>query len=147
MTKRYSVLAVIFAAALAFAAAAPAAPRVQVVPVSQGTRLLVGGKLIALFRTPNGSLSPQARAEYAARRLTELVGKGLRAEDIDVRSKGDAWAVFTASNGRARLRSVTLGHRNDQEAEVLGGLEADTPVIVHPSDQIRDGRAVTARIR
>lgn len=123
MTKRYSVLAVIFAAALAFAAAAPAAPRVQVVPVSQGARLLVGGKLIALFRTPNGSLSPQGRAEYAARRLTELVGKGLQAEDIDVRSKGDAWAVY-ASGGLVMIATPDEAAERKQEPEAVARLWA-----------------------
>lgn len=123
MTKRYSVLAVIFAVALAFAAAAPAAPRVQVVPVSQGTRLLVGGKLIALFRTPNGSLSPQARAEYAARRLSELVRKGLSAEDIDVRSKGDAWAVY-ANGGLVMIATPDEAAERKQDPEAVARLWA-----------------------
>lgn len=123
MTKRYSVLAVIFAAALAFAAAAPAAPRVQVVPVSQGARLLVAGKLIALFRTPNGKLSPQARAEYAARRLTELVGQGLHAEDIEVRSKGEAWAVY-ASGGLVMIATPDEAAERMQEPEAVARLWA-----------------------
>jgi len=139
MTKRYSVLAVIFAAALAFAVAAPAAPRVQVVPVSQGARLLVAGKLIALFRTPNGKLSPQGRAEYAARRLTELVGQGLHAEDIEVRSKGDAWAVY-ASGGLVMIATPDEAAERKQDPEAVARLWA-----VNLKEALGEGPATSKR--
>ncbi len=58
---------------------------------------------------------------------------------------GDEWAVFVASEGRARLRRIAVGHRNDAEAEVLSGLEAGERVVLHPSDLVRDGVRVAAR--
>jgi HlyD family secretion protein len=58
---------------------------------------------------------------------------------------GDAWAVFVIDGGAARLRTVTIGRRNDIEAEVTGGLEAGTRVIAYPSDQIADGARVEPR--
>ncbi|MCB1224220.1 MAG: HlyD family efflux transporter periplasmic adaptor subunit [Verrucomicrobiales bacterium] len=49
------------------------------------------------------------------------------------------WSVFVAENGTAHLRSVQIGHRNDLEAEILDGLNAEDRVIVYPSDQIEEG--------
>lgn len=53
--------------------------------------------------------------------------------------QGDAWAAFVASRGRAALRSLQIGRRNDLEAEVLSGLRENENVIIHPSDTLRDG--------
>lgn len=59
--------------------------------------------------------------------------------------QGDAWAVFAAASGRARLRKVELGRRNGLEAEVLSGLEAGQQVVVHPSDTLADGSRIAPR--
>jgi HlyD family secretion protein len=53
--------------------------------------------------------------------------------------RGAGWAVFVVEDGRARLRPVTLGHRGESEAEVLGGLAAGERVILYPSDRVKDG--------
>jgi HlyD family secretion protein len=58
---------------------------------------------------------------------------------------GTAWAVFVVDGGVARLRTVTLGQRNDVEAEVTGGLEAGSTVVAYPSDQVQDGARVEPR--
>jgi HlyD family secretion protein len=58
---------------------------------------------------------------------------------------GAEWAVFVVADGRARLRRVQMGRRGEQEAEVLGGISEGEWVIVHPSDRISDGVAITAR--
>ncbi len=58
---------------------------------------------------------------------------------------GDGWAVFTVSDGRARLRPVDIGQRNGIAAEVTGGIELGAEVIVHPSDEVMDGVRVTER--
>lgn len=53
--------------------------------------------------------------------------------------EGADWAVYTAQDGRAGLRHVTLGARNADYAQVLDGLtEADT-VILHPADDVQQG--------
>jgi HlyD family secretion protein len=49
------------------------------------------------------------------------------------------WAAFAVVNGRAELRKVELGRRNDVHAEVEKGLAVGERVIVHPSDQVADG--------
>jgi HlyD family secretion protein len=54
----------------------------------------------------------------------------------------DGWAVFVVENGRAHQRSVTIGHRTPDDAEVVGGLAVGDAVVVHPGDQLRDGARV-----
>jgi len=58
---------------------------------------------------------------------------------------GDGWASFVADGGRARLRPVTLGQRSGQSAQILSGLSEGVSVIVHPSDQVRDGVRIRVR--
>jgi HlyD family secretion protein len=60
------------------------------------------------------------------------------------RSK-DRWAVYAVENQRARLRPIDIGHRGRLEVEVTGGLTAGATVILHPTDRITDGTAITAR--
>ncbi len=56
-----------------------------------------------------------------------------------------AMAVYVVDNGRARLKPVQLGGRNDVEAWVQDGLAAGAQVIVYPAPQVRDGVAVAVR--
>jgi HlyD family secretion protein len=55
------------------------------------------------------------------------------------------WSVFLYQNGKALLRSVEIGKRNDLEAEVLEGLDENTTVIAYPNDKIRDNVSVSPR--
>jgi HlyD family secretion protein len=59
--------------------------------------------------------------------------------------KGDQWAVFADENGRAKTVPVSIGHRNNRIAEVLSGLAAGDPVVLHPSDRIADGSRIAQR--
>ena len=58
---------------------------------------------------------------------------------------GEDWAVFTVRDGRARTVLVRIGHRNSRQAEVQSGLASGDWVVLHPSDRIRDGVAVSER--
>ncbi len=58
---------------------------------------------------------------------------------------GERWAVFTVEEGKAVRRTVEIGQRNGLEAEVLSGFSEGEMVLVHPSDAISDGVAVTSR--
>lgn len=55
------------------------------------------------------------------------------------------WAVFVAEAGRARLRTIEIGRRNDQDAEVLAGLREAELVVLHPGDSVREGRRLRSR--
>lgn len=59
--------------------------------------------------------------------------------------RGDGWAVYAVDGGRARLRPVQVGRQAARSAQVLSGLAEGQPVIVHPSDQLRDGARVRRR--
>lgn len=59
--------------------------------------------------------------------------------------EGDGWSVFVADKGRARRRAIRVGHRNQTEAEILGGITAGEEVILHPSNQLREGARVRAQ--
>ncbi|HET9953992.1 MAG TPA: HlyD family efflux transporter periplasmic adaptor subunit [Polyangiaceae bacterium] len=52
---------------------------------------------------------------------------------------GSGFAVFGIEQGRARIRQVELGRSNGIETEVIRGLRAGDPVVLHPSDRVSDG--------
>lgn len=57
---------------------------------------------------------------------------------------GNDWSVFVVEKDRARRRTLKLGERNAQEAQVLEGLREGDRVIVHPGAEIEEGvRVVT----
>ncbi len=54
--------------------------------------------------------------------------------------QGAGWAAFTAGkDGKAHLTAVQVGHMNDEQAEVLGGLAPGDKVILHPGEKVRSG--------
>ena len=55
------------------------------------------------------------------------------------------WAVFLAVNGRAVLKNITLGHRNDDAAEILDGLNEGDKVILYPGDRVAEGDSIEER--
>jgi HlyD family secretion protein len=59
--------------------------------------------------------------------------------------KGDEWAVFSVRERRARTTVLKVGHRNNRTAEILTGLSEGDRVILHPSDRISEGAAVSER--
>ncbi len=56
--------------------------------------------------------------------------------------RGEDWAAFVLSEGRARLRGIKAGRAGTAEVQVLEGLEAGEEVILHPGNRIRDGQRV-----
>jgi HlyD family secretion protein len=55
------------------------------------------------------------------------------------------WAVFVVENGKANLRAIELGRRNEEAAEVLEGLTPGQHVIISPGDKITSGASVRER--
>ena len=55
---------------------------------------------------------------------------------------GEAWCVFVVEGRRARQRTLTLDHRNLQEAEVTEGLRPGERVVRYPGNALRDGSRV-----
>jgi HlyD family secretion protein len=52
---------------------------------------------------------------------------------------GDGWAVFVVADGRAQRRKVVIGHQTGLMTEIVSGLQAGEPVIVHPGNGVEDG--------
>jgi HlyD family secretion protein len=59
--------------------------------------------------------------------------------------KGEDWAVFSVKSGHARTALVKIGHRNSRIAEILSGIAEGDRVVLHPSDRIMEGVAVSER--
>ncbi len=55
-------------------------------------------------------------------------------------------AVFVLADGRARLKTITLGGRNGQQAWVSSGLSEGETVIVYPPAAVAEGVRVKARV-
>ena len=59
--------------------------------------------------------------------------------------QGDGWAVFVVTDGRAHRQTVQVDHRNENEGQITGGLEAGATIVLHPPDTLTDGTRVTVR--
>lgn len=55
------------------------------------------------------------------------------------------WRVFAVMAGRAEEKAVTLGHLNDEYAEVLTGLTEGTVVVLNPGNALQNASRVKAR--
>ncbi|MCG6122104.1 MAG: HlyD family efflux transporter periplasmic adaptor subunit [Microvirga sp.] len=58
---------------------------------------------------------------------------------------GEDWAVFVAVEGRAALRRIRVGERNNLYVHVLDGLAAGERIVLHPGDGIVDGAPIAER--
>jgi HlyD family secretion protein len=59
--------------------------------------------------------------------------------------QGDDWAMYVVEDGRAHLRRLQLGRRNNAAVEVLGGVRKGERVVLYPTDNVSDG--VRAEVR
>ncbi|MFC7047592.1 efflux RND transporter periplasmic adaptor subunit [Emcibacter nanhaiensis] len=57
----------------------------------------------------------------------------------------EKWSVFVFADGRAELRPVKVGRKNDLQAEILDGVKEGERVIVHPGNAIADDVRVKER--
>jgi HlyD family secretion protein len=78
-------------------------------------------------------------------RIIVWSGPALTAPVGSLFRRGDAWAVFVEDGGRVRLRTVTIGERNAEVAQILDGLQPGDRVVLHPPDTLVDGGRVTVR--
>ncbi len=59
---------------------------------------------------------------------------------------GAEWCAFVIDNGVVKKRTLEIGQRNELQAEVLSGLDKGTPVIIYPSDLVKDNISVIPTI-
>mgnify|MGYP000131295037 CR=1 FL=1 len=91
---------------------------------------------LALTDAPPPTLGHGFRA--SARIRVQTARNALRVPVAALFRVGGDWAVYTVEEGRAHLKLVSIGLRNDEQAEVLDGLEETASVILHPADTITD---------
>ncbi len=58
---------------------------------------------------------------------------------------GEGWCVYRVERNRARRTEVSIGERGAREAQLLGGLEENARVVLHPGDRIEEGTRVRLR--
>ena len=93
------------------------------------------------FTTPHATLGDAFRIET---RIVTWRGRDVARVPISALYRcADAWCAFAVVDGRARERRVAVGHFGLELAEVTSGLAAGDVVVLHPSDALADGRAVT----
>ncbi len=76
--------------------------------------------VIADFVDPPNGLGDGYRVE--ARIVTWESSDVLKIPGSAAFREADGWSVFQVDNGRARRRSIHVGHRNQTEVEILDGL-------------------------
>jgi energy-coupling factor transporter ATP-binding protein EcfA2 len=59
---------------------------------------------------------------------------------------GDAWAAFVVEKGRARLEPLRISTVTNHDAEGIDGSNIGDQVIADPTDPVRDGARVRARL-
>ncbi len=75
--------------------------------------------------------------------ITAEAADALAVPDRAVFRDGEKWAVFVVAGGRAELRNVEVGLRNEDWAEIRGGLSADDTVIAELTNNIVPGVRVS----
>lgn len=71
--------------------------------------------------------------------VTAEAADALAVPDRAVFREGDTWAVFVVESGRARLREVEVGLRNEDWAEIRNGLSPGDTVISELTNDIQPG--------
>ncbi len=87
-----------------------------------------------------GNLGDQFRVE--ARIITWQNERTLKVPSGAVFRQGQDWHAYVIEQGRARLRSVKIGHTSETETEVVDGLKEGEAVLLYPGDRIQDGLRV-----
>ena len=99
--------------------------------------------VIADFVDPPGPIGDGFR--ITARVITWQADQVLKVPSSAMFRCATAWCVFVVEEGRARRRTIEVGHRNLVEAEVTSGLTAGQTVVRYPSNDVADGVRVRLR--
>lgn len=58
--------------------------------------------------------------------------------------RGQGWAAYVLTGGKAELRAVQVGRSSGTEMQILDGLQAGEEVILYPGDRVKAGQRVKA---
>lgn len=101
--------------------------------------------VISDFVDPPGQLGDGYRVEC---QITVWSGENvLKAPMSSVFRRGRGWSTFVIEGGRARVKDIEIGHRNETEVEIVKGLIEGELVILHPTNQVTDGVRVRGQLQ
>lgn len=101
--------------------------------------------VIADFVDPPGALGDQYRLDVQI--ATWSAPHVLRVPLAALFRCEAQWCAFVVDANVVRRRVVRTGHQGDEFVEVLSGVRDGEAVVLHPSDQIRDGSRVEVAAR
>jgi HlyD family secretion protein len=96
--------------------------------------------VIAEFENPPETLGIGYRVE--ARIIVWEKKEALKIPTSALFRQGEKWNIFVVENSKARQREVEVGPRTEFEIEITKGIEDGTQVILHPSNDLKDGTLV-----
>ena len=90
-----------------------------------------------------GSSKPLGDGYRVETRIITWEGKNVLKVPMNALFRCDRfWCVFVVKENKAQRRQIDLGYRSDLEAEVRKGLTTGEVVILHPTEQIEEGKQV-----
>ena len=92
---------------------------------------------------PKGELLPGAYAQVLFHLKTSTPPLTIPSNTLIFRTS--ATQVAVAENGKAHLKTVTLGRDLGNSLEVIAGLDASDSVILNPPDSLSDGAAISVQ--
>lgn len=93
----------------------------------------------------NSALKLRAGTRLDLRIITDETPDALAVPERSVFRRDGEWYVFVVRGGRAELRQVKLGLKNDTWASVTEGLTEQDAIILEPKNEIEPGGRVAAR--
>lgn len=124
----------------------PIAAKVERVEPSAVTRVSALGieeQRVTVILTLDGAAADRAQLGHGFRVIAAIaIWQGEDVVTIPIGAlfrDGKDWATYVVRDGRAVLQRIELGERNEDLAQVLGGVQAGDRVILHPSDQVSGG--------
>lgn len=92
--------------------------------------------VIADFNDASGRIGDGFRVEA---RIVIWEGEALKVPSSALYRRGTRWSVFVVRDGVAKTIEVEAGHRTQSEVEIRAGLAEGDTVILHPSNDMKEG--------
>lgn len=93
----------------------------------------------------NSGLRLRAGTRLDVRIITDETPEAIAVPERSVFRREGSWYVFVVSGGRAELRKVEVGLKNDTWAAITGGLALGEAIILEPKNDLEPGSRVAAR--
>jgi HlyD family secretion protein len=93
----------------------------------------------------NSALQLRAGTRLDVRIITNETPDAITVPERAVFRRDGAWHVFVVSGGKAQLRVVELGLKNDTWAAITSGLDLEDDIILEPKNDLEPGSRVTGR--